>query len=643
MSLSKLSQFIAFLKYAKFLPSKGRRETWEETVWRNAEMHLEKFKGKPDICKEIRRVYRDFVVPMKIVPSARSLQYAGEPMFENPARMYNCCFVMMDNLRAFDEAVFLLMSGCGVGFSVEKHVIDKLPAVIVPTGQATYVIEDTKEGWANAFRELIGAYFGLNAKPSFDFSKIRPAGAPLKLSGGTASGPAALKESLRRVELILSTLKSGDRLSSLQIFDIVCLGAKCVAAGGSRRSSLICLFSPDDQELLTCKEYQNLGFDPENPDKEPLNAHRFGSNNSAVFYRDTVTREQFDRFWAYASTQRTGDPGIYWSSAKGTGANPCVEVGLFSGQFCCLVEINGATITSQEDFEQRCWAASFIATLQASYTDFKYLRPLWKEVTESEALIGVGITGICSGPVNKLNLKAGSAVVKATNVAIARAIGINASPRCTVVKPAGTTSLLFGCSSGIHSWHGPRYRRRITLAHIEPVWKFLKATVPEALEPIENRDGYDWLNFPVTAPENSIYRSETLDDLLERILKWNSEWIGGGHRGGAVRNNVSATLPLRNGDWDRLGPWMWENRNRYNGLAFFPDNIAEDPSRTQWPHEDCTEDEILEMTRRLANFDLSKFIEVTDTTDFLAESACTTESCELPLRQKARHSEQISV
>jgi ribonucleoside-diphosphate reductase alpha chain len=308
-----------------------------------------------------------------------------------------------------------------------------------------------------------------------------------------------------------------------------------------------------------------------------------------------------------------------------------------------LVEINGSTVISQEDFEGRCWAASFIATLQASYTDFKYLRPLWKQQTEAEALIGVGVTGICSGPVNSLDLRAGSAIVKATNSAIATVIGINASPRCTVVKPAGTTSLLFGCSSGIHSWHGPKYRRRITLAHIEPVWRFLKATVPDALEPIEKKEGHDWINFPVVAPENSIYRSETLDDLLERVLKWNTEWINGGHRSGVVRNNVSATLSLRNEDWEKLGPWMWENRNRYNGLAFFPDNIADDPTRTQWPHEDCSEEEIAEMTRRLVNFDLSKFIEGADMTDFLAESTCTTESCEIPRRQKGGYSEQISV
>ena len=632
MSLSKLSEFIAWLKYAKFLPEKGRRETWEETVWRNAGMHLEKFKDKPDICKEIRRVYKDYVLPMKIVPSARSLQYAGDAIADNPARMYNCCFVAVNSLRAFDEAIFLLMSGCGVGFSVETHVIEKLPKVTVPTEQTTHVIADTKEGWAIAFRQLIGAYFGENSKPIFDYSQIRPAGAPLKLSGGTASGPGVLKASIESVEKILSKLKTGDSLSSLQAFDIICHGALCVVAGGSRRSSLICLFSPDDQDMLTCKEARNIGTE---------NYQRYCSNNSAVFYRDTTTKEDFDRFWAYASTQKTGDPGVFWSNKKGTGTNPCVEVGLNEGQFCCLVEVNGSTVTSQFDFEERCYAASFVATLQASYTDFKYIRPMWKAQTEEEALIGVGVTGICSGQMSSMDLISASAVVKATNTAIARRIGINASPRCTVVKPAGTTSLLFGCSSGIHAWHAPQYRRRITVAHIEPVYKFLKARVPEAMDPKFAYPDQSWLNFPVVAPENSITRAEKLEDMLARVRRWNIEWIGGGHRDGVVHNNVSATLHIEDADWTPLKQWMWDNRDIYNGLAFFPK--YDDSSHPQLPHEDCSAEEIQEMQQRLANFDLSQFIEGEDSTNFMAESACTTESCEIPLRQKGGHSEQISV
>lgn len=632
MSLSKLSKFTAWLKYAKFLEEKGRRETWEETVWRNANMHLEKFKDMPDICAEIKRVYKDFVLPMKIVPSARSLQYAGNAIVDNPARMYNCCFVAVDSLRAFDEAIFLLMSGCGVGFSVESHVISKLPKVVVPTEQTCHVIADTKEGWAIAFRQLIGAYFGENAKPSFDYSSIRPAGAPLKLSGGTASGPGVLKSSLESVDKILSKLKTGDSLSSLQAFDIICHGALCVAAGGSRRSSLICLFSPDDQDMLTCKEPKNIGTE---------NYQRYGSNNSAVFYRKSTTKAEFEKFWAYASTQKTGDPGVYWSNSKKSGTNPCVEVGLKRGQFCCLVEVNGSTVISQWDFNERCHAASFIATLQASYTDFKYIRPCWREQTEKEALIGVGVTGICSGQMASMNLVEASQVVKDTNRAIARRIGINASPRCTVVKPAGTTSLLFGCSSGIHAWHAKRYRRRITIAHVEPVYKFLKERVPDALDPKYAYPNQSWLNFPVVAPENSITREEKLEEMLARVRRWNVEWVGGGHRSGKVHNNVSATLFLEDSDWEPLKEWMWENRNIYNGLAFFPK--YDDSSHPQLPHEDCSPEEIEEMEQRLVDLDLSQFIEGENNTNFMAEAACTTESCEIPIRRGQAQVEQVSV
>lgn len=632
MSLSKLSQFTAWLKYAKFLPEKGRREIWEETVWRNANMHLEKFRDKPDICKEIRRVYRDFVVPMKVLPSARSLQYAGDAITDNNARMYNCGFVAVDDLRALDEIPFQLMSGCGMGFTVEKHVIAKLPKATVPTEHSTVLIPDTKEGWAESFRQLIGAYFGLNPKPNFDYSAIRPAGAPLKLSGGTASGPAVLRNALEHVEKILSKLKTGDSLSSLQIFDIVCHTAMCVVAGGSRRSSLICLFSPDDQEMLSCKEPKNIGTE---------NYQRFCSNNSAVFYRDTTTQADFDKFWAYASTQKTGDPGVFWSNDRNSGTNPCVEVGLYSGQFCCLVEINGSTVVSQQDFEERCYAASFIATLQASYTDFKYVRPLWKEQTEKEALIGVGVTGICTGKVSELNLIAGSQVVKDTNAAIAERIGINKSPRSTVVKPAGTTSLLARCSSGVHPWYSKRYRRRITVAHIEPVYKFLQERVPKALDPKFAYPDQSWINFPVVAPENSITREEKLEDMLERVRRWNTEWIAGGHRGGSVHNNVSATVYLQDSDWDTLKSWMWKNRFVYNGLAFFPK--YDDSSHPQLPHEDCSPEEIEEMERNLADLDLSQFIEGQNNTNFMGEAACTGESCEIPIRHSRANVEQISV
>lgn len=626
--LLKISDYIAF-KYAKYLEEYGRRETWEETVERNAAMHLKKFQEYSDICEEIKWVYDNFVKPKKLVPSARSLQYAGRPIEENPARMYNCCFLAVDELRSFWDLVFLLMSGCGVGFSVEKHHIEKLPKIVRPTSEATFVVPDTKEGWADAFKELISSYFGLNPKPIFDYSLIRPAGAPLKTSGGTASGPRVLQKAMLKIDAILSQTNTGDSLTSLQCYDIICHQARCVQAGGSRRSSLICLFDPTDIALLKCKEVIT---------KETK--HRCASNNSAVFYRDSTTEEQFKKFWEYASTQRTGEPGIFWSNSKKTGTNPCVEVGLFRWQFCCLCDVNGSTVISQQDLEERCAAAAFIATLQASYTNFKYISPTWKEQTEKEALIGVGITGICSGPMASLDIRAAAEVVKKTNERVARRIGINISPRCTVVKPAGTTSLLFGCSSGVHPWYAQTFRRRITVTHTEPLYHHLKSQVPDALEVQEHNSAQSWLNFPAVAPPNSITRHESLKNMLDRVRRWNIEWIGGGHRSGTLHNNVSATIYLGDDEeWKTFGKWAWENRMIYNGVATFPKFIS---TFKQTPNEDCTWEEIEEMAERLAGLDLSQFKESQDNTNFMAEPACTSESCEIPVRQRVQI-EQVSV
>jgi ribonucleoside-triphosphate reductase (thioredoxin) len=621
MAVSKIGEFIVWLKYARFRPEDNRRETWPEIVQRNLDMHLKKFAKYPEICSKLRQVYKDFVLPMKIVPSARSLQYAGEPIFENNARIYNCGFTLIEDLESIDEIVFLLMSGCGIGFSVEKWVIDKLPPAQPAELTEVYVVPDTKEGWALAYRQLIGSYFGKNAKPLFDFSKIRPAGSPLKVSGGTASGPATLIKSLKSVEKILDRLKPGDKLSPLQVFDIVCHGAECVQAGGSRRSSLVCLFSNDDMDMITCKDQANIAG----------NEQRYWSNNPAVFYRSETTKADFDRFCEIIGKNRTGEPGIYWSNRRGTGTNPCVEVGQNDGQMCNLAEINGSTVTTQTDFEERAAAASFIATLQASYTDFHYISSRWKTTTEAEALIGVGVTGICSGPVSGLNLQKAAALVQRVNRQTAEAIGINPSPRCTLVKPAGTTSLMFGCSQGIHSWYAEQYRRRITLAHTEPVYHFLKKQCPAAVELNTAKEGYSWISFPITAPKNSIYRTEKLEDMLERVKKWNIEWVRAGSTGESLQNNVSATVYFSgDAEWTQLCNWMWENRNVYNGLAFFP---TYNDTHAQKPMEDCTVEEISQMHEALKPMDLSLFKESSDNTNPLAESACTTDSCEIERRK----------
>jgi ribonucleoside-triphosphate reductase len=611
-----LSEITVYMKYAKFLPEKERRETWEELVTRNKEMHQKKY---PQLKEEIEEVYK-MVYNKKVLPSMRSLQFGGRPIEISPNRVYNCAYLPIDHIDAFAETMFLLLGGTGVGYSVQKHHVEKLPEIQKPNPSRTrrYLIGDSIEGWADAIKVLMKSYFGVTSStPIFDFSDIRPKGALLVTSGGKAPGPQPLKDCIHNIKKVLDAKENREKLTTLEVHDIVCHIADAVLAGGIRRAALISLFSADDNDMITCKSGSWW----------ELNPQRGRANNSAVLLRNKITKEFFLDLWKRVELSGAGEPGIYFSYDKDWGTNPCCEIALRPYQFCNLCEVNVSNIESQKDFEERVKAAAFIGTLQAGYTDFHYLRDIWKRTTEKDALIGVSMTGIGSGVVLGYDMKAAAKAVKEENARIAKIIGINPSARTTTVKPAGTTSLTLGTSSGIHAWHNDYYIRRIRVGKNESIYTYLSINHPELIEDEVFRP-HDTavISVPQKAPEGSILRHESPFQLLERVKKVSQEWIKPGHRNGQNTHNVSATISLKEDEWDLAGEWMWTNREYYNGLSVLPYNGG---TYQQAPFEDCDKETYERMMKSLSNIDLSKVVELTDNTDLSGELACSGGACEV--------------
>ena len=608
-----LSDITTYMKYARHIPEKSRRETWEEIVDRNKAMHLAKF---PHLTDEINEVYK-MVYAKKVLPSMRSLQFAGKPAEINNARMFNCSFLPIDNMKSFSEIMFLLLSGCGVGFSVQNHHIDKLPEITVPTRERRYLINDSIEGWADAVHVLMKAYLKGGARPRFDFRDIRAKGEQLVTAGGKAPGPEPLKEVLFKVQLILDRKKSGEKLTSVECHDIACHLADAVLSGGIRRAALISLFDFDDEEMLTCK-FGNWW---------ETNPQRGRANNSAVILRHKITESEFMSLWEKVEASNAGEPGFIFSNDKDYGTNPCAEIALRPYQFCNLCEINATDIKSQEDFNARSKAAAFLGTLQASYTDFHYLRDIWKKTTEKEALIGVGITGIASGNLDTLNLEESAKIVKEENERVAKLLGIKKAARATTVKPSGTSSLVLGSSSGIHAWHDKYYIRRIRVGKNEAIYTYLNIYHPELVEDdFLNPSHQAVISVPQAAPEGATTRAESTFDLLERTRRFNMEWVRPGHRSGQNFNNVSCTINIKQGEWKQVGQWMWDNRNDYTAMSCLPEDLG---SYRQTPFESITEEQYNEMVTHLHNIDLRNVVEMSDNTNLVDNVACAGGACEV--------------
>lgn len=619
-----LSEITIFNKYARFLPELQRRESWDEIINRYEDMMIEKY---PDLKEQIKNNLI-YVREKKVLPSMRALQFAGKPIQKNNTRIYNCCYLPVDDVLAFSETMFLLLSGTGVGYSVQFEHVNKLPEIRKPLKSKKFLIGDSLEGWADAVKALIKSYFGDSTYcPRFDFSDIRPKGARLITSGGKAPGPESLKDCLHNIKKILDRKQEGDKLSTLDCHDIQCYIADAVLAGGIRRSAMISLFSFDDEDMLTCK-FGDWYID---------NPQRGRANNSVVALRHRITKEDFMSLWKKIELSNAGEPGIYFTNDKEYGTNPCAEISLRPFQFCNLCEINASDIDSQEELLNRSLVGAFLGTLQAGFTDFHYLRPVWQKTTEKEALIGVGMTGIASGKILNLDLSKAAEVIKTENERISSLIGINKAARCTTIKPSGTTSLVLGCSSGIHAWHNDYYIRRMRIGKNEALYTYLSIYHPELVEDDYFKPGIQAIiSIPQKAPEGSILRTESALDLLERVKKFNLEYVKKGHRKGPNTNNVSATISINSNqidedgniynEWEQVGNWMWENKETFNGLSVLP---YDNGSYVQAPFEDINKEKFEELNQKLHNINLSKVIEIEDDTSFTDQSACAGNNCEI--------------
>ena len=620
LSLDKqiLSDITVYTKYAKYLPSKERRETWRELVTRNMEMHTAKF---PKMKESIEAIYENFVFTKKVLPSMRSLQFGGKAIELNNARVYNCAFLPVDSIHSFSETMFLLLGGTGVGYSVQNHHIEKLPEIRKPNynRKKKYVVQDSIIGWADAVKALFKSYTGgLTSHIEFDFSDIRPKGALLITAGGKAPGPEPLRIALVKIEAVLRQKDDRSKLTDIECHDIQCHIADAVLAGGIRRAAMISLFDLDSDAMLNCKA-GNWWED---------NPQRGRSNNSVVLLRHKIDKKTFDKVWERIEASGSGEPGIYLTNDKDWGTNPCCEIALRPYQFCNLTEINMANVQDQEDFNARASAASFIGTLQASYSDFHYLRDIWRKNTEKDALLGVSMTGIASKHnIQCLNYEEAAQVVKETNNIIASALNINKAARTTAVKPAGTTSLVLGTSSGIHAWHNDYYIRRMRLGKNEAIYSYLAINHPELLEDeYFNPTSQAVISVPQKAPDGAITRHESTLDLLERVKLISKDWVKSGHDKGNNTHNVSCTVSVRDNEWKIVGEWMWANKEYYNGLSVLPYHGG---TYKQTPFEDCTKEVYDQMMSNLHNVDLSKVIEIQDNTNFSDSAACGGGNCEV--------------
>ena len=591
-------------KYARWCPEKKRRETWGESVDRVKQMMLDKY-ADPNrdnflgVKDAISQAYED-MRKKKILGSQRALQFGGAPVFKHNARIYNCIASYTDRVRFFQECMYLLLCGCGTGFSVQKHHIDKLPKIIrSKEGQKKFVIEDSIEGWSDAVGVLVSSYFkkcdlfpeynGKNVV--FDYTKIRPAGAYLKSSGGKAPGPEPLKKALTSIKKVLDNIiKEGrDKIKPIEAYDIVMFGADAVISGGVRRSATICLFSADDEEMAKAKTGSWFIDNPQ----------RGRSNNSALLLRNKTSKKQFNELMQ--SVKEFGEPGFVWSDSTELIVNPCVEIGMWpvdettgeSGwQACNLSTINCAKVKTVEDFYTACESAAIIGTLQAGFAEFPYLGKASENIISREALLGVSMTGImeqheiCLDP--KVQKK-GAEIVKKTNERIAKLIGINKAARTTCVKPEGTSSCILGTSSGIHPHHAKRYIRRVQANKMEPIYQYFKTINPRACEESvwSNNDSDDVVAFCVEVPDGSKIKNQLgAIDLLEYVKSTQQSWVMNGTNPEQctqkwLTHNVSNTINVKPEEWDAVTDFIYDNRQYFCGVSLLP--IAGDKDYAQAP------------------------------------------------------------
>lgn len=588
MSVKNLQDYVFTSKYSRYLPEKKRRESFEEAVERVIGMHHEHFRRKGTEVDDLLNIAEDAMKRRLVLGSQRALQFGGPWILDKNARIYNCTTSYCDRPRFFQEALWLLLCGCGVGFSVQKHHIDNLPPVRKPSGEKTvHTIEDSIEGWADSLGVLLSSYFVENQPFSeysskyieFDYSQIRPKGAEISCGVGKAPGPEPLKRSLELIRSILE--KAGadgtKRLCPIEAYDIMMHASDAVLSGGVRRSATICLFSPDDTEMAQAK---TGNWFTENP-------QRARSNNSALLVRGETTKEQFNELMQ--AVKEFGEPGFVWGDHRDITYNPCVEIGLYpqldgvSGwAFCNLCEINMGKIDSEEKFAEAARAAAILGTLQADYTKFDYLGEISERIAKREALLGVSMTGMMEHPEISFNedlQRKMAQLILDVNEEVAGRLCINPAARATCIKPAGSTSCLLGVSSGIHPHHARHYLRRAQANKTEAIVDFFKRHNPTAVEEsVWNPNGTDVIiTFCIQASNQARVKKELgAIQLLEHVKKTKQNWIDAGRRPSRctkpwLSHNVSNTITVKDDEWDAVTDYIYENRQHFAGISLLPD------------------------------------------------------------------------
>jgi len=570
--------------YSRFKDESNTYETWEEAVDRVLSMHEENYSEHTNklekYIEEARTAYKE----QRVLGAQRALQFGGEQLKKHQMRMYNCTSSYADRPAFFGEFFYILLCGAGAGFSVQEHHVAKLPQISQRTKQAKgYIVEDSIEGWASALDVLMSSYFVGGGKHEdyegrrvfFDLSQIRPKGA--KISGGfKAPGPEGLRRALDKIEYMLQGLvmdtKESVSLRPINVYDICMHAADAVLSGGVRRSATICLFSPEDEQMMNAKT-GNWFMD---------NPQRGRSNNSAVIVRDEATPEMFAKIMD--SVKSFGEPGFYFTTSKEHTTNPCVEIGMFpqykgeSGwQGCNLTEINGGKCTTEEDFYQACRAAAILGTLQAGYTDFKFISETSKKIFDREALLGVSITGWMNNPdilFDEKILKKGASIVKKVNKEVASIIGINAAARTTCVKPSGNASVLLQTASGIHAEHSPMYIRNVQMNKESEITQAISRTNPFMVEDsVWSAGGTDVVvSFPIVPKTGSLFKDNLYGvKHLELVKKAQKAWVVAGTNEDlcadkGLHHNVSNTIIVD--DWDEVEKYVYKNRYSFSGISF---------------------------------------------------------------------------